>query len=1246
MIRFLAGSNPASAAGLCGALALLFTAAPAAAQWMFTDVTATAQITHVHDGYTGGSDIMEMAFCGGVASGDYDNDGWIDLYVIGGSTVPNLLYRNKGDGTFEDKATFAGVDLTMDGCGAAFGDYDGDGWLDLIVTGFDGESNYLLRNKGDGTFEDKSVNLPMNRLNNLSASFVDYDRDGDIDIFVTHWEEGEITPPPADEHLWQNNGTGVFTDVTTAAEILVDHEPLNHVDRSFTPIFADSNSDGWLDMLLASDFGRSRVFESDGDATFTDVTDPAVITDENGMGAAVCDYDNDGDLDWFVTSIHNTLTGKSGNRLYRNISGASTAFEEVSAAAGVRVGHWGWGATCQDMNLDGWPDLLHVNGWFGTVPHNVQYETDPALLYVSNGDGTFTDEAATRNIDDTGRGLGVVAFDYDRDGDLDVFIANNDAAPTLYRNDGLTENYLTVKLDGLAPNTQSIGSRVLVTVNGSTQMREIRAGSNYLSQDPAEAHFGLAGSTQADTVEIQWFLGGTTTMTSVAGNQVLTITEPANTCGDGVVDAGEQCDLGAANGAVSCCQVNCRRSPSGHTCRDEAGLCDTAETCDGIADTCPADGVVAGGTECRAVADVCDVAEVCDGIATTCPTDAFEPVTTECRGMAGVCDVAEMCTGTEAACPADFKSTAECRGPADVCDVAETCNGLANDCPTDGVAPNTTECRGTAGVCDIAETCDGVGIACPADSKSTAECRAVADVCDVAESCDGAGDICPADGFSTPGLECRASADVCDIAETCTGSSSSCPNDGFASAGLECRASVANCDVAEVCTGTGASCPANGFETAGTECRAGAGLCDIAETCTGSAPSCPGDAHRAAGIECRAEADVCDVGEACTGLSPMCPADGFESAATECRGAAGACDMAEVCTGTGVTCPSDSKSTSECRAASDLCDDAEVCDGIVDGCPVDAVTVVGAECRAASDVCDVAEACDGVAKACPSDGFASGTLCRAAADVCDANEFCDGLGTACPSDALEPAGLECRASIDPCDILEACTGMDIACPNDTGLPDGDSDGTCDALDICPETSDPLQLDGDSDGLGDECDACTSTQASLVTQPLLKLAGLARPAGEHKLKINGYVELPDPLTPALDPLAHGLRLLVSRVGDPRNPIIDVTVPPGPYDPETREGWLGNSSATTFKYKSKTGVNGIQKVTLKSRPKDEGKIKVTISGKDGDYPASVLDVPLALTIVINDAGGQCGEYDFTVDPDPTCDANSKGDKITCK
>lgn len=490
----------------------MLTATAAAAQWHFTDVTTDAGLAYEH-GYLPDATVGEHAeVAGGVAAGDYDGDGWTDLYVIHGEAGRNLLFRNRGDGTFEDRAQSAGVALSpRRGSGPLFADLDGDGWLDLFVGGVDAVPISIFRNAGDGTFTDMTALsgiVPFEARDTYGATAADWDRDGDLDLFLAHWQSSFYTIPfVSSQHLWRND-SGVFSDVTFDAGLV----PANGEDamESFTAKFADIDADGWPDLLVAADFGTSKVFLNKGGSRFEDLTDRTVITDGNGMGAAIGDYDGDGDFDWFVSSIwdpNGVAEGNwdvSGNRLYRN-RGDGT-FEDATEAAGVRKGYWGWGSTFQDFDNDGHLDLFHVNGYGDvSIPETVEFIADPARLFVGNGDGTFTERSAELGVADTGEGRGIVAFDYDRDGDLDIFIANNGGPPRLFRNDGLLPNRsVTVRLRQRGANFEAIGARVDAFVKGRMQRRLVEGGSNYLSQDPAEIHFGIGDATHIDRLDILW----------------------------------------------------------------------------------------------------------------------------------------------------------------------------------------------------------------------------------------------------------------------------------------------------------------------------------------------------------------------------------------------------------------------------------------------------------------------------------------------------------------------------------------------------------------------------------------------------------------------------------------------------------------------------------------------------------------------------------------------------------------------
>lgn len=454
--------------------------------WRFTEVSSEAgvRVAHANSGET-----MQDTIAGGVAAGDYDGDGWVDLFVVGGDLEEDRLLRNRGDGTFEDRTVDAGLATASSAhAGPSFADLDGDGWLDLWVGGI-GQHVRIFRNLGNGTFEAvASTGLPFFDFS-LGPAFGDVDGDGDLDAFVPQWN-GE----PADL-LFRNDGDFTFVSMTDTA---FDEQTVAALLYTFTPNFSDLDRDGDLDLLVASDFGWSQVLHNRGDGTFELATDEGVIKDENGMGAAVADFDRDGRLDWFVSSIWGA-TRVYGNRLYRG--GGDGTFADATDEAGVADGGWGWGACFADLNHDGHLDLMHVNGW-----PQLHYATDASRVFVANGDGTFTDRAADLNLIDRRMGRGVVCLDYDRDGDLDLFVANNGEGSRLFRNDGGNDApWLAVRLRGDEPNTEGVGARIeVVSASGVRWVHEMRRGSNFVSQNPAVAHFGLGASAMVTSVEVTW----------------------------------------------------------------------------------------------------------------------------------------------------------------------------------------------------------------------------------------------------------------------------------------------------------------------------------------------------------------------------------------------------------------------------------------------------------------------------------------------------------------------------------------------------------------------------------------------------------------------------------------------------------------------------------------------------------------------------------------------------------------------
>ena len=466
-----------------------------AQEWEFVDVTENAGMIFspgVQTNWTG------------VAAGDYDGDGWVDLLVTPDSLAPNRLFRNQGDGTFVDVAVEAGVALPGNSARSAlFFDYNGDGRLDLIFARSDFiKTPRLFKNLGNGVFSEVTETTGLScEWQVFSIAAGDYDLDGDQDLYFAINDLGKNSG-----HLWRNNGDGSFTN--QAAEAGIGASEDFDFNLEFTPSFADVNNDGYPDLLIVSDFNNTQLYINNRDGTFANATTD-VFTDEGGMGSAIGDYDNDGDLDWFVSSIWDPAQipekpwgVSSGNRLYRN--NGEGVFEDATDEAGVRVGFWGWGSTFADFNNDGILDLFHTNGFVD--PNGPIFQTDPARFFVGSESGVFSERSEAVGLNDTGMGHGVACFDYDHDGDLDLFIANSIEPPRLYRNDGGNALHsIRVRLLSNGANTQGVGARVhaINPATGASQMREVGAGNNFLSQNPGVVHFGI-GADASRTVDIVW----------------------------------------------------------------------------------------------------------------------------------------------------------------------------------------------------------------------------------------------------------------------------------------------------------------------------------------------------------------------------------------------------------------------------------------------------------------------------------------------------------------------------------------------------------------------------------------------------------------------------------------------------------------------------------------------------------------------------------------------------------------------
>ena len=511
----------------------------------FADATAASNISY-EVAYTRGLETLrvEESSFGGAAAGDCDADGDIDLFITYGDRGPNRLYMNQliqGTGValqFQDNAVAAGVANTRtDGqgndrhSGPIMADLDGDGDLDLFVGGLLRDPNKVYRNRGDCTFEDVSAGSGIERLsadNTFSAALGDYDLDGDLDLFLTHWDSADEFPVGGEtEHLFRNvsDDAAIRFENVSAASRVTEHligiraysTQSTAADYSFTPSFARINDDAWPDIAIAGDYGTTQLLISEGaSGTFIDATNDAVHSVQYGMGSALGDYDADGDLDWFVTAYFGTsVNGErmTGNRLFQNPGGDFSVerLVNVTTAARVADGGWGWGACFLDIDNDTDLDIYHTNGW-APVLYPDELSRDRSVAFVSNGAGVFTEQANALGLDDEHNGRGVVCADFDNDGDMDILQLTNKSgnSAALWENSSAAAgmNSLRVRLIGLPPNTEAAGARIHVRITDSpgaaTQMREVMIGNNYTSQNPAVQLFGLGTNTTVAELKVEW----------------------------------------------------------------------------------------------------------------------------------------------------------------------------------------------------------------------------------------------------------------------------------------------------------------------------------------------------------------------------------------------------------------------------------------------------------------------------------------------------------------------------------------------------------------------------------------------------------------------------------------------------------------------------------------------------------------------------------------------------------------------
>lgn len=506
----------------------------------FVNVTEQAGI---HFEHAGGIDhrVVPALVGSGTAWRDYDNDGRLDLYIVNSALVrpapdavlpKNALYRNNGDGTFTDVTDAAGVGDTEWGMGCAFADYDNDGDADLYVTNY--KANQFYRNNGDSTFKRFSSGAGGIGHNGFGAGIAwgDYDVDGYLDLYIGNYIEYSKVPQgdevffPYDffgqtNILYLNKGDGGFINITDAAKVNGGF----HLTLGVAA--ADYDADGDLDLYLANDTDQNILYRNDGELTFMNTNQPDARSGtgdiRSGMGVTWGDYDNDGDLDLFVT---NWLD--ENNVLYRN-NGDGT-FSDVSARSGIfesGLGKTCWGTAFFDADNDGDLDIFFAAGHIDPASWEAHGQAD--VFLQNNGDGTFTDiseAVGLRESEAYGVGRGVVTGDYDADGDLDLFIVNSGAKPTLLRNDGGNrQHWLQIRTVGTVSNRDGVGTVVRVSAGELHQIQQVTAGDSYLSQSSPDVEFGLAHHEKVDRIVIQWPSGIVQTLTDVQVNQRIVIEE-------------------------------------------------------------------------------------------------------------------------------------------------------------------------------------------------------------------------------------------------------------------------------------------------------------------------------------------------------------------------------------------------------------------------------------------------------------------------------------------------------------------------------------------------------------------------------------------------------------------------------------------------------------------------------------------------------------------------------------------------
>lgn len=531
----------------------------------FSDATKDAGIAFMH--FQGDRNFQLTEDMGsGAAWGDYDHDGFVDLFIVNSAgqltadgQIPQdapaacALYHNNGDGTFTEVGRQAGVDIRCWGMAAAWGDYDNDSWPDLIITSYG--RNHLFHNNGDGTFKESGGHPGMDDTEGFwaGAAWGDFNRDGYPDLYICGYVKykfqqsvessiqydvevpASLNPssfPPERNLLFQNNRDGTFTEIAKNAGVSNDD------GRSLSAAWADFDADGWPDLYVANDVSDNVLYRNMGNGTFQEISHAALVADYRGaMGIAVGDWDGDEDYDMFIThwiAQENALY----SNLFTQLASADNPLREVRfmdeadryGLGQIALDFIGWGTSFFDYDNDGRPDLFVANG------STFQQKDNPKLLVPmrdqlfwnkGNSDGFFEVSVVSGEVfSEEYVGRGAAFADYDNDGDIDIFIVNNNGPAKLLRNDGGNKNnWLEVMLQGEKSNSQGIGVKLRVVTGQSIQVQQAGAQGSYCSQNSPVQHFGLSQATKVDTLEVGWPSGKLQRFLDVPVNEIVRIVE-------------------------------------------------------------------------------------------------------------------------------------------------------------------------------------------------------------------------------------------------------------------------------------------------------------------------------------------------------------------------------------------------------------------------------------------------------------------------------------------------------------------------------------------------------------------------------------------------------------------------------------------------------------------------------------------------------------------------------------------------